>query len=424
MRIRSAPVNRFPLLVSVLAGNLLVSTATQAAIAAGNLTIIQNDVGNSASGISGSLGYSQGDIRYVNGNRGDFTFRFDGATAANDLAGGIMIVSIAENGRSNEGPASGSATAIGAGPGYATASIAPSGGGYASATFVGSSNVTGVTAGGEWNVNQAVGYFNYSNFIGGWIDNSTNPSPNNSAMTSLASSSVGLTIASGTENTTGAHVFDKTLNADTTANNGTYNVNLTSLTAPGSGLAATSQNGIMLVVGGKNEANHALSRANEDGTFDVFVRSSDTGNLENDPAGFVYIPTGQEGVAAMGRVDGEGNVTAGSGVGVVTKGGTGIWLISTTGYDPSNSVLLISPEGGTSLNSDNIYSYQYDETTQQWIVQGRDIPNATTSNPGLQNVPGEPAFSFALISNHTIPEPTTAALGLVGLTALILRRRK
>jgi hypothetical protein len=243
-------------------------------------------------------------------------------------------------------------------------------------------------------------------------------------MSSLTSSSSGLTLASGTENTTGAHIFDKTLNADTTANNGIYNVNLTGLTAPGSGLAATSQNGILLVVGGKNEANHALSRANEDGTFDVFTRSSDSGGLENDPAGFVYIPTGQEGVAAMGRVDGEGNVTAGSGVGVVTKGGTGQWLISTTGYDPSNSTLLISPEGGTVLNSDNIYSYRYDEATQKWIVEGRDIPNETNLKPGLQNVPGEPAFSYALISNHSVPEPTTAALGLIGLTALILRRRK
>lgn len=407
-------MNRLPLLVSVVAGNLLVCTSSHAAIAAGNLTIIQNDVSNNASGVSGSLGYSQGQISYTGGNRGDFSFRFDGATPAADVSGGIMIVSIAENGRSNEGPAAGTVETIGSGLGYGTASIATASGGYASATFVGATNVSGVSAGAEWNVNHSVGYFKYSDFIGGWINNSGN----NLEMSSLTSSSAGLTLSSGAENTAGSHIFDST------ANGGTYNVNLTSFTAPGSGLAATSQNGIMLVVGGKNEANHALSRANADGTFDVFVRSSDTGNLENDPAGFVYIPTGQEGVAAMGRVDGEGNVTAGSGVGVVTKGGTGIWLISTTGYDPSNSVLLISPEGGTSLNSDNIYSYQYDEVNQQWIVQGRDIPSATTSTPGLQNVPGEPAFSFALISNHTIPEPSTAALGLIGLTALIFRRKK
>jgi len=416
----SAAVNRLPLLIP-LVGHFLLSASAHAAIAAGNLTIIQNDTGNTSSGVSGSFGYSQGQISYVSGNRGDFTLRFDGANAAADLSDGIMIVSIAENGRSNEGPASGTTTAdIGPGPGYATASIQPAGGGYGSAIFVGATGVSGVSAGAEWNVNQAVGYFKYSEFIGGWINNAGN----NLAMSALTSSSAGLTLASGTENTTGAHIFDKTFNADTTASNGIYNVNLTGLTAPGSGLAATSQNGIMLVVGGKNEANHALSRANEDGTFDVFTRSSDTGSSENDPAAFVYIPTGQEGVAAMGRVDGEGNVTAGSGIGVVTKGGTGIWLISTTGYDPTNSVLLISPEGGTSLNSDNIYSYQYDETTKQWIVQGRDIPSATTSNPGLQNVPGEPAFSFALISNQSIPEPTTVSLGLIGLTALILRRKK
>lgn len=404
-----------PSILPLAAGlGLLASVSGQAAIISGNLQITQNNIGNSATSVSGEFTHSEGDIRYVSGNRGDFTLRFDGATAADDLRDGIMIVSIAQNGRSNEGAATGNIPAIGAGMGYATPSIQPLGGGYGSATFVSATGISGAAAGDEWNVNQAVGYFKYTDFIGGWITNAAN----NAVMSSMASSSIGLTLSSGTENTAGSHIFDST------ANNGAYNVNLTSMIAPGSGLAATSQNGIMLVVGGKNEANHALSKANADGTFDVLVRSSDTGNRENDPAAFVYIPTGQEGVAAMGRVSGDGTVAAGSGDFVITKGGTGEWLISTTNYDPSNSVLLVSPEGGTTLNSDNIISYEYDYERGAWVVQSRDIPDAITSNPGLQNLPGEDVFSFALLSSVQVPEPSTAFLGLIGISALVLRRRK
>ena len=401
-------------------GLVLALSSAHGAIVAGNLTITQNNIGNSATGVSGAFGHAQGGISYASGNRGDFTIRFGGASAAAELSDGIMIASIAENGRSNEGPMIPGATpaddlpAIGPGRGYATASIQPGGGGYASATFIGPTAISsGAKAGDEWNVNQSVGYFKYTEFIGGWLNNAANNDP----ISTFRSSYSGLTVGSGATNTGGWSVYDSTASA------GVYNVNLTGFTAPGSGLAATSQNGIMLVVGGKNEANHASSRANADGTFDIIVRSSDSGSPENDPAAFVYIPTGQEGVVAMGRVDGAANVTSGSGIATVTKGTTGKWLISTTGYDPSNSVLLISPEGDIGTNNgDNIYSYAYDQETQRWVVEGRDL-QTLTADPTLQNIGTEPAFSFALISNQ-VPEPTTALLGALAGMGMLSRRRR
>lgn len=411
---------RSPRFLTASLGALLIHSSASAAIIAGNLNIIQNDVGNETTSVSGSFGFSQGNISYVpaSSSRGDFALRFDGATPADDVANGIMIVSIAENGRSNEGPATSVPPAtdnsIGAGPGYATPAIQPLGGGYGSSINASTSSVTNVGAGKEWNANQGVAYFKYTEFVGGWI---ANPATNNGVMDTIVSGSPGLTLSSGTSNTAGSHIFDNT------SASGTYSVNLTSFTAPGSGQAASSQSGILIVTGGKNEANHALSRANADGTFDIFVRSSDTANLENDGAAFVYIPTGQAGIAAMGRVDGTGLVTVGSGDFSVTKGGTGQWLITTTGCDPTNSTLLLSAEGGTSLNNDNIYSYSYNEATKQWVVEGRDIPNPSlVLDPTLQNIGSEPAFSFAVVSN--VPEPATVFLSLSGLCLLLLRRRK
>jgi len=411
-------------------GVFLAATNVHGAIVAGNLNVVQNNVGNTASGVAGTaFGYTQGGISYVSGNRGDFTLRFGGTSAAAELAGGIAIASIAQNGRSNEGPDFGAvgeanyAAGIGSGPGYATASIQPLGGGYGTATFIGPSAIsTGVKAGDEWNVNHSVAYFKYTEFVGGWMSNDTN----NGAMTTLRSSSPGMTIGNGATNTGNWHVFDNT------ATSGVYAVDLRSFTAPGSGQSASSQTGVLLVVGGKNEANHASSRALEDGTFEVIVRSSDTGSAENDPAGFVYVPAGQEGVVAMGRVDGTGAVADGtrSGNFTIEKGTTGRWLISTTGYDPSNSVFMLSPEGGVGggiINGDNIYSFEYDTNLIAWVVEGRDLPGSgaenLVKNPTLQNVGVEPAFSFVVISNQ-VPEPSTGLLGALAGLGLVIRRRR
>ncbi|MCW1921481.1 Ig-like domain-containing protein [Luteolibacter arcticus] len=407
-----SPQGRARLAISSLSVCLL-APAFGAAPLIGNLTVTQNDTGNAHTGVTGVLSQSNG-VSYVGGTRGDFGLRFDGATPAADVANGILMVSLRENGRSNQGT---TPNPIGAGLGYATPAIQtpgnlgtpnPSYAGYSSAISIGNTAITTTNAttffasGEEWNVNQSFAYFKYSDWLGGWADNAEN----NGAINGFLSKSAGFTVANGATDPGTATLFDDTDNA------GFYTLRLGGFTASrgtNSAVSATSQNGILLVTGGKNEDNYALSSANADGTFTLICKDngSDGFTFENDPVAFVYIPAGHSDVAAMGRIDAEGDAVANSGSFTVTKGGTGQWYLSAPGRNDSNSVLLISPEGATVTGTnrgDNLWSFAWDAANNRWVIEGRDIPGAATSTPGLQNMaPNEVGFSFALLAANPPP---------------------
>lgn len=396
--------------------------------------VVQNDAGNTEASVSGSLTtVLGGPMSYVGGTRGDFGFRFGAATPADDINSGIMMVSMSQNGRSNQG-----GTAPNANAGFATPAIQAQGNlgtpnpawpGYASSINV-SNNNSGVGSGAEWNANQAIAYFPYSRFIGGWATNGTHgqtDTNNNATLTSFVSSSAGLTIGSGATDPGTFNVFD---NTGGTA--GQYNVRLGSLSAGvafeagGSAItsvAASSQNGVLLVTGGKNEDNYSLSQANSDGTFTILTRDNGADGFsgENDPAAFVYVPLNHQDTAAVGRIDAEGDVLISSGIFTVTKGGTGEWFLSTPGFTDANSVLIISPEGSSvagTNRADNIWSYQWDAANSRWVIQGRDISASATAAPTLQDLTAnEPAFSFVLI-------PTPGAATLMGLSLIAAGRRR
>lgn len=392
----------------------IVTTAPAAVPLIGNLTITQNDTGNTETSVSGMIGQSNG-ASYVAGTRGDFGLRFDAATPAADVAAGVLMASIRENGRSNQGAAP---AAIGTGLGYATPALQfganlgagnPSYPGYATSVIIGNTAVTGIASGAEWNASQAFAYFKYADWLGGWVTNTAN----NGALTGFTSSSAGFTVSSGATDPGTFTVFDSTANA------GFYTLRLGGLSASrgtNPPIAATSQNGILLVTGGKDEDNYALSSANPDGSFTLICKDngSDGFNFENDPVAFVYIPAGHTDVAAMGRVDAEGDVTAGSGSFTIAKGGTGQWYLTAPGLNDSNSVLQISPEGaivsGTN-RGDNMWSFAWDTANLRWVVEGRDINATATTTPGLQNLTAdEPAFSFALFTTGAVNPPPVVSL--------------
>ena len=382
----------------------------------GNLTIIQNDTGNSAAGVSGTISQGNGPA-YVGGTRGDFGLRFDGATPEADVENGVLMVSIRENGRSDQGT---TPDPIGAGLGYATPAIQSPGNlgvnydGYSTSINISNTAIktvdanTAYASGGEWNANQSFAYFKYTDWLGGWVTNTTN----GGVMNGFMSSSPGFTVGSGTTDPGTFTVFDNT----STNNDGFYTLRLAGLSASrgtNPAVAATSQNGILLVTGGKNEDNYALSSANADGTFTLICKDngSDAFNFENDPVAFVYLPAGHSDVTAMGRVDNEGDPIVSSGSFTVTKAATaGQWYLTAPGRNDSNSVLVISPEGATvtgTLRADNIWSFAWDGTNNRWVIESRDVSATATANPTLQNLAAnEPAFSFALFASDTPPAVT------------------
>jgi hypothetical protein len=386
----------------------------------GNLIVTQNDTGNTAASVSGSLAANSGGT-YAGGTRGDFALRFNGATEAADVANGMLMASIRQNGRSNAGS---SPVSIGSQLGYATPAIQvePNTGapflGLGTSINLSNANVTGITSGSEWNVDQSYGYFPYDQFLGGWANNSDN----NGALTNFIASTSGLTIGNGAADPGTFNVFDNT------ATTGVYTLRMQSLTAtrPGmSSVAATSQNGVLLVIGGKNEDNYALSEANADGSFSLICKDNGTNatSYENDAIAFTYVPLGHSAFSAIARVDAEGDTIVGSGSYTVTKGGLGEWFISAPGLDDSNSVLLISPEGAVASGTnraDNIWNFEWDGANNRWVVQSRDLPGSTTAAPGLQDLQAnEPAFSFVLA-----PIPTPGTVALLGLGGLAIARRR
>lgn len=357
-----------------LSGFTCVASAQQTKF--GNLYVVQNDAGNATTSISLSLapGSSGGIALRAGSNRGDFEFNF---AAGADINSGVLISSIAQLKRDNTS----SGDTIG--EFFSTSQIDYNG--TPSDYFI-PIHTAGASI-GEANINVSMAFFPYNQWIGGFARNSagTNGGANNQLF-----GSTGLTL--GTNFTT----------ATAGTNNGQFILNINgftlgSYTAP----PLASQNGILLVSHAKNEGNYALSRANADGTFHVFVKdnASNGATYEQDPVAFVYVPrsaVGTRNLVAMGRVKGDASTAIAGGSFTVTKGPVGTWYLTIPGQTNSTGTLIVSPEGGASLNADNIVCHEWDAANNRWIIESRDLPTPAT---GLQNTGTEDTFSFAFFQS-------------------------
>jgi phospholipase C len=357
---------------SAVLGSFAAVGQVQHNIAAANIVVVQNDTGNTTNSVTVSTALSINDFRIRTGsNRGDYNVQI-GSASTDDVTGGILIGCIDQNGRDN-----GELDTF-PGMNYGSCSIngAPSSspgadGNWSLATFQAPKN-------SEYNFNVAAGWFPYSDgWYGGWLSNSkgTNGGANNHLI--------------GNPNLVlGTHVIDQ--------GSGKTKINLKPF-----GLDSRS-NAVLIVTGGKNEANFALSATNTDGTWTITCRD-DNGGAEQDFVGFVCVPLTNHSVVS-GRFMGDGKAIQASESFSASNTGVGVYHLTIPGVNPADGVLLISAESGGSINGDNMVNYQ--ANGDGWDIQTRDITVGFT--PALQTLDK----SNSVVSFVYIPGPPRGATTL------------
>jgi hypothetical protein len=289
-------------------------------------------------------------------NRADYDVRIGTwAEAASNVALGVLMTSVTENGRDNFGT-----------NGYpASAFAATDGGGYRIVSYL--------SPGIEYNVNVAGAWFPYDRYLGGYAHNAADL---NGGTNDAFTGSPGLLL--------GTH-FKGVAAGKSVVDLRSFGID-------------SRTDGVLLVNHAKDEDNFALSQVNtDDGTWNVFVRDIGEGtyaDYEQDPVAFVFIPKTNTALIS-GRFKADGSIemfSGGTPQFTVTNVGTGTWDLRIIGHSPTNGVLIISPEGGGSSNGDNIASYQAYTNGAGWEIQSRDTP----AN-GLQTPTGDPVVSFVFV---------------------------
>lgn len=370
-------------------------------VSAGNVTVIQNDAGNTTNSVTTLLSLSINDFR-VRGSgagsdtnaplnsRGDFAVSA-GPDAGANFTNGILISSVAENGRNNEGVTKFAVSMIENQRTNVNDPNALVGAYWINVNAVtNSGNNGGAGAPPEYNVNLAAAWFPYSQFIGGFA---RNHGPNdefgqvdfgwtNGGALNQFVGSPGIAL--------GSEFFD--------LGSGKSHLVLTNL-----GIDSRTD-GILLVTGGKNEsANFALAQVNTtNGGWNLFIKDegqATTANFEQDPIAFVYIPRTNTSIIS-GRFLGNGAIATYSGASpqfTVTSNAAGTYELKIVGQAATNGVLIISPGGGETINADNLLNYQLNGTSDGWIIQSRDCPQAPLESPGAT----ETVATFAFIPGPT-----------------------
>jgi hypothetical protein len=357
-------------------------------ISAANLNVIQNDSGNTADSVTVTTTLSVNDLRVrIGSNRGDYNLQV-GDTVTNDLPEGMPLVAISQNGRDNgELPDEQK--------NYAAPAFDGNGNGY----WCVIQDLTSDRA--EYNINCAVAYFRYTNWLCGWARNATAA---NGGTNNFFTASPGMVLGNNLK-------FVK---------NGEFKVDLKSF-----GVDSTQNPGVLLVNHAKNEGNFCLSRTNTDGTWEIYVKDNFGNNtsLEQDPLAFVFIPkTNTTVISGRFGLDGTGTNTV-----VLTYSGAsqafsisnfdaGRFRLTIPGGSPSAGVLIVSAEGGMTNNFDNAVSYEPDG--DGWIIESRDVG---TFPPPLESCTNETVASFIYIpaatAGFTITPTNTLVTSEFGLSA-------
>ncbi len=337
----------------------------------GVLSARQVDSSNSQTGVVLTIEGGATRFSWSDRNRGDYDVGFG---TGNDLDGGVTLAAVRNLGRDND--SGGDAGGNNGGDLFPTVSISRPG--SRTDWFV---SVFGAPSGEEMNADVSAVHFPFdAGFIGGQVLNTANNGPMDRII-----ASPGIDLVSEFSDPSGSA--------------GIYSLDLR--TAAG----ADGTNGVLLACGLKNEDNYALVHSGGDGQYTIYCKDngSNGSSFENDPVAFVYLPYDTPGLVA-------GRVAESSGVAPVVLSGTAGFSVSSLGAgrvlveidgvtDEAAGAFLITPEGGLSLNQDNIVVCEWDAFLGGFVVETHDIPGM-----GLQGLAGQPMFSFAYI-------PVTAGSG-------------
>jgi len=370
-------------------------------IVAANIDVTVIDFFNVTNSVSFTLPYQMGDfrVRAESGfGNGDYALQV-GPECTNDVLGGIMITSVRQNGRDNFSLTVPGSNFYTSHIDYRRPGATNEGGELVENSYFIPVSVIGAGTGGgsEYDGNVAAAWFPYDTWIGGFARNNTGA---NGGANNLFTGSPGLVL--------GTHFVDN--------GSGRGTVNLTGL-----GIDARTD-GVLLVMGAKNEDNYALSSVNPtNGTWHLFSKDNgtDTTSLEQDPFAFVYIPKSDTNVIC-GRFQGNGTILIHSGMTpsfTISSNGIGEWELKIPGHQPRFGVLLVSPEGGFAGNQDNIVTYEVNSAGDGWIIQSRDLPGPASAPyiPPLET-PGDGTNAVASFVFIPGPTPGVAVAPTAGLT--------
>jgi hypothetical protein len=348
-------------------------------IAAANFDVVQNSTSTTlTNAVTVTTNLAINDLQVREGSiRGVYNVQV-GSDPSDDAANGIMLSSIRQNGRTN---AETSVNRVGTNFCYPTIGITnvtiltdP----YVIVSFADATVTTNVPA--RFNVNVAGAWFPYASWVAGhvYIGSSSNGAFGNGITNDTLRGTAGLTYA----------------NTVTESAAGKYNINLTALGID------SREDGVLLVVGGKNEDNWATSAVNdEDGTWNIQVKNSNDngGSTEEDPFAFAFVPKTNTSVVS-GRFLGNGSIDLYSGDSpqfTVSSNSVGTYELKIPGYNPTNGVLIVSADGSGTKNLDNMVTYQANDANNGWIIQTRDYPGIGSPLEAL--APDEVVTSFVFI---------------------------
>lgn len=298
-----------------------------------------------------------------------------GASSTDDEAGGVLIGSIAENGRTVNLSTSGTETL------YATSSVASDGSGGLNLVTrrAGADTTNSLFNGGAlMDADLGAGYFPFAD---GWVG--------------------GTVVASG-----GAAFDTFNLNGMTAGNitQDEFGAGDNLVTIPG--VVDTRRQGILLASHAANSNLYTLSTPTAGGDgFNLTTKANNTNGSAGTVGGavsFVFVPRETPGLT-MGRVHGgnsahQASTAWQSGDAVtVAREGEALYRLSIAGQSPGTGTLLLaghgSNDGAGGRASDNVVTYE--ASGNDWIVLHQDLANLT--GDGQDTNEAEYYFDFAFL---------------------------